>query len=122
MIAAALLIASASLDSIVGTWEGSSLCQVKPSPCHDEHVVYHIGAAGPRRYKVDAYKLVAGKQDFMGAIDVKLDAAGHELDGPVMNNGKSHGRLQLTLKGRHLSGRMILTDGTLYRLIEVDKR
>ena len=95
---------------------------MKPSPCHDEHVVYRIGAEGPRRYKVDAYKLVSGKQDFMGAIDVKLNAAGHELEAPVISRGKSQGRLQLTLKGRHLSGRMILPNGTLYRLIEVDKR
>ena len=57
----------------------------------------------------------------MGAIDVMLDAAGSQLDGPVMSGGKQRGRLHLTLKGTHLSGRMTLADGVLYGLIEVDK-
>ena len=57
----------------------------------------------------------------MGAIDVMLDAAGSHLDGPVMSGAQQRGRLHLTLKGAHLSGQMTLTDGALYRLIEVDK-
>jgi hypothetical protein len=27
---------------LIGTWKGTSICQVKNSPCHDENVVYHI--------------------------------------------------------------------------------
>ncbi len=88
MIGIALLIAAASPDLIPGTWEGSSLCQVKPSACRDEHVVYKIISSRPRRYRIDAYKLVAGKPSFMGAIDVMLDAAG-SLDGPVMSGGSN---------------------------------
>ena len=121
MIAAALLLAAASADQIVGTWEGSSLCQVKPSPCHDEHVIYRVSALQPRHYRINAYKLVGGKEDFMGAIDVALNSAGSELDGPVMSGGQVRGQLQLLLKGAHLSGRMTEADGTLYRLIEVTK-
>src|SRR5690348_1068842 len=121
MIALALLLTATSADPIVGTWEGSSLCQVKPSPCHDEHVLYRFISTRQRHYRIDAYKLVVGKQLFMGAIDVGLDAAGSELDGLVMSGGQSRGRLQLSVKNAHLSGRMTLTDGTLYRLIEVDK-
>ena len=121
MIAAALLLAAASPDPIVGTWEGTSLCQVKPSPCHDEHVIYRLSFLQPRQYRIDAYKLVAGKEDFMGAIDVALNPAGSELDGPVMSAGQVRGELRLVLKGAHMSGRMIQADGTLYRLIEVTK-
>jgi hypothetical protein len=121
MIAVALLLTATSADPIVGTWEGSSLCQVKPSPCHDEHVLYRFSPKRQRHYRIDAYKLVAGQQVFMGAIDVGLDAAGSELDGPVMSGGQLRGRLQLRVKGAHLSGRMTLTDGTLYRLIEAAK-
>jgi len=29
-------------QSIEGVWKGTSLCQIKDSPCHDETVVYHI--------------------------------------------------------------------------------
>ncbi|MEP7375817.1 MAG: hypothetical protein ABI675_20640 [Chitinophagaceae bacterium] len=27
---------------LTGTWKGTSICQKKNSPCHDETVVYHI--------------------------------------------------------------------------------
>jgi hypothetical protein len=118
MIAAAILLSAAAADPISGTWEGTSLCQVKPSPCHDEHVIYKVNSTGPRQYRIDAYKLVGGQQVFMGAIDVTLDVAAARLDGKVMNGA----RLQLDLKDTHLSGRMIQADGTLYRLIEVTKR
>lgn len=121
MIGIALLVAAASTDPISGIWEGSSLCQVKPSACNDEHVVYKIIKSRSRGYRIDAYKLVAGKRSFMGAIDVVLDAAGAGLDGPVMSGGQQRGQLHLTLEGTHLSGRMILANGVLYRLIEVDK-
>ena len=121
MIAVALLLAAASSDPITGTWKGTSLCQVKPSPCHDEHVIYRLSLLQPRHYRIDAYKLVASKEDFMGAIDVALDAGGTELEGPVTSGGQVRGKLQLTLNGAQLSGRMNLADGTLFRLIEVTK-
>lgn len=121
MIAAAILLAAAAADPVSGTWEGSSLCQVKPSPCHDEHVIYRVTRTGTARYKIDAYKVVDGRQLFMGAIEVVLDPAGAQLEGPVMSGGKSRGRLHMSLKGMHLSGRITLADGTLYRLIEADK-
>src|SRR3954452_8178625 len=116
MIAAAILLAATAADPVAGTWEGTSLCQVKPSPCHDEHVIYRFSSAQARRYRLDAYKLVAGRQLFMGSMDLMLDAAGAQLDGSVMSGGQSHGRLHLALKRAHLSGRMTLADGTLYRL------
>ena len=121
MIAGAVLLAAAAADPIAGVWEGTSLCQVKPSPCRDEHVIYRVTQTGRGRYKIDAYKIVDGKELFMGAIDVMLDPARAHLDGPVMSGGQSRGRLHMSLKGAHLSGRMTLPDGTLYRLIEADK-
>ena len=121
MIVAAILFGAAAADPISGTWEGTSLCQVKPSPCHDEHVIYRFSSARPQQYRLDAYKLVAGRQLFMGPMDLKLDAAAARLDGAVMSGGQARGRLRLRLKGAHLSGRMTLADGTLNRLIEVDR-
>ena len=26
---------------LIGVWKGSSICQIKNSPCHDETVVYY---------------------------------------------------------------------------------
>ena len=35
---------------IEGAWRGSSICQVKNSPCHDEQVVFHISKDGAKKY------------------------------------------------------------------------
>ena len=120
MIVAAVLLAVAASDPISGTWEGTSLCQVKPSPCHDEHVIYRVTRASPGRYKLDAYKIVGGRELFMGAIDLKFEPTRTELQGTIVGN-RGSSRVRLVLKASHLSGRLTLDDGTLYRLIEVDK-
>src|SRR5215813_9683338 len=76
--------AQKSPDSIAGTWEGESVCTVRDSPCHDEHVVYEIARdttpennpdrLGPRlEWKIDAYKIVNAEKQFMGTIPCSLD-------------------------------------------------
>lgn len=43
----------------VGVWRGTSLCTVRPSPCHDEVVVYYITRAnGSDSLTLDARKIV----------------------------------------------------------------
>jgi len=121
MIAVALMLAAIAADPISGTWEGTSLCQVKPSPCHDEHVIYRVTQKGHGMYKLDAYKVVGGKELFMGAIDLAFDSARSELHGTIVGH-RGSSEVRLTLKSDHLSGRMTLDDGTLFRLIEVTKR
>ncbi len=120
MIVGAILFAAAVPDPVAGTWEGSSLCQVKPSPCNDEHVVYRVTGTGPRHYKFDAFKLIGGKELFMGTIDLTYDPARHSLDGSIWGQ-RGTATVHFSLMGNHLSGSMTL-DGKLYRLIEVDKR
>jgi len=121
MIALAFFLAAAAADPISGTWEGTSLCQVKPSPCHDDHVIYRVTETSVNHYHFDAYKLIDSKEVLMGAIDFIYDPARSELNATIVGNrGSATSRLALT--ARHLSGSMTLADGTLYRLIEVDKR
>lgn len=121
MIAAAILLSAVAADPISGTWEGTSLCQVKPSPCHDEHVIYKVTRTAAQRYTLDAYKVVGGKELFMGAIDLTFEPARNRLQGTITGNrGASY--VRLNLNANHLSGRLTLSDGTLYRLIEVTKR
>ena len=120
MIAAFLLLAAASTDPIAGTWEGSSLCQVKPSPCHDEHVIYHATPTVVRSYNFAAYKLTDGKEQFIGTMDLKFDPAAGQLHGTIAGSRVS-GHILFTVESNHLSGRMTLGDGTLFRLIEVTK-
>jgi hypothetical protein len=121
MIAAVILLNALAADPIAGTWEGTSLCQVKPSPCHDEHVIYRVTSTGVGRYKLDAYKLVGGKELFMGAIELAFEPTRNRLSGTITGKrGASYVRFDL--KANHLSGRMTLADGTLFRLIEVTKQ
>lgn len=121
MSVAALFLAAVAPDPIAGTWEGTSLCQVKPSPCHDEHVIYRVQMTAPQHYRLDAYKILAGKELYMGAIDLSFVPSASQLRGTIASS-RGSSTVLLDLKGNHLSGRLTLTDGTLYRRIEVDKR
>jgi hypothetical protein len=123
VIAAALLLATASPDPVSGTWEGTSLCQVKPSPCHDEHVVYRIRATGVRRYRIDAYKVVAGEEQFMGPLDMVLDASGHALSGSNRDRaGVDHPWL-FTIARDHMTGKALTAPGgKVFRLIDLKRR
>ena len=120
LIAASALATSA--DPVVGRWEGTSLCQIKPSACHDEHAVYYTKKTATRRYKLDAYKLVGGHEQFMGAINLTLDPRLNQLEGIIRDRSGSPNRLKLIFRGDHLSGAIILADGRIYRLIELRKR
>ena len=123
MIALLMLLAAVAGDPVAGTWEGTSLCQIKPSPCHDEHVVYKITGTGPRSYRIEAYKVVGGQEQYMGPLDMKLDAAGQRLDGSNTDrSGVVHPWL-FTIRGTHMSGKALTAPGgQVFRLIELDKR
>jgi hypothetical protein len=123
VIASVLLLFAASADPIAGIWEGTSLCQVKPSPCHDEHVVYRVKITGSGLYRIDAYKLVAGQEQYMGPLDVRWDASNHELSGFNRDRtGVDHPWL-FTVRGDHISGKALTAaGGRVYRLIELTKR
>lgn len=64
---------SVTAQSFEGVWKGTSLCQVKNSPCQDEIIVYHIskGSTG-KSYDVIANKIVNGKEENMGTIPFYL--------------------------------------------------
>ena len=122
MIAAAMLLAATAADPVAGTWEGTSLCQIKPSSCHDEHVIYRFAKTGARQYRLDAYKVVNGQEQYMGPINFSLDASGHELIGSNRDRaGVVHPWL-FTVRGAHISGKALTgPNGQVFRLIEVDK-
>jgi len=76
--------AQKSPASIAGTWEGESICTVRDSPCHDEHVVYEIARdpapianstpSQPRlEWRMDAYKIVNGEKQPMGSLHCSFD-------------------------------------------------
>ncbi len=121
MIALLALLAAVPADPFAGTWEGASMCQVRPSPCRDEHVIYRVAATGKGRYRVQAYKLVAGEKQFMGPLDLNRDK--DRLTGSNTDRAGVIHPWIFVLKGDHLSGRALTSaHGQVYRLIEVDRR
>jgi hypothetical protein len=120
-IAAALFLLQgpqSASASIAGTWEGSSLCTVPNSPCHDEHVVYHIKADAnePTKFLIDADKVVDGKEESMGTLQCTFTAAKSEV------YCDTFGDWRFTVKGDTMAGTLNLKDGTLYRKVSVKKK
>jgi hypothetical protein len=55
--------ATASASNLVGVWRGTSVCQVPPSPCNDENVVYRITRVkATDSISVDACKIVNAQE------------------------------------------------------------
>lgn len=95
----------------VGTWRGSSLCQVRPSACHDETVVYRITRTAVRdSLAMDGRKIVDAAEVDMGALGCRFDAASARLACLIPN-----GVWQFTVRGDSLVGELRLPDGTKVR-------
>ena len=95
----------------VGVWRGTSLCQVHPSPCNDESVVYRIKRVNATdSLSVDARKIVNGKEEDMGVLGCLLDASGTRFS---CTNPK--GVFRFTVRGDSLVGEDRLRDNTKYR-------
>jgi len=107
---------SKAQENVVGTWKGTSLCQVKNSPCHDEIVVYHITKGKTDlAYDIQANKIVNGAEEDMGIVHCKWDAEKNALLSTDYNS-----KWTFTLDGNKIHGRLI-TREQLYRLIEISK-
>src|SRR5512142_2473090 len=104
--------------SVAGVWEGSSLCTVPGSPCHNEHVVYHIQPEGaaPTKFRIDANKIVNGQEDFMGTLHCSYAKEKKELF------CDTSGDWRFAVEGDAITGTLHLKDGTLYRKINVSRR
>jgi len=123
IVAAALLLLTVQAQTgkskpdayaLIGDWRGDSICVVRPSACHDEKALYQIKKTGdkPNHYTIEAYKIVDGKADDMGAMECVYASEKHAL---TCSTPKL--LLHLTLDGKSLTGTMNLLDGTLWRNI-----
>jgi hypothetical protein len=75
-----IAVASSNDTLIVGTWKGTSICQIKNSPCHDEIAVYHISKGDkPGTYRFVMNKVVNGAEEDMGIIEYTYDAVANTL-------------------------------------------
>lgn len=100
----------AATHSPVGTWRGTSTCLVRPSPCHDEVVVYRIT---PTRttdsLSMDARKIVRGQEEEMAVLGCRV-APPDRLDCYMRN-----GTWRFHLRGDSLVGELRLPNGTKFR-------
>lgn len=108
-------------DPVSGTWKGTSLCQVKGSPCHDEIAAYHASKLpGGKTYRFQMNKVVNGKEEEMGVLDFVYDDASKTLTATNMGRG-AKGLWRFKLDGKNIHGTLTLGDSTLYRIIEIHK-
>ena len=102
---------------LIGTWKGTSICQVKNSPCHDETVVYHISKSkNVDTFYIDAYKIVNGVEDEMGILPFVYNQKTNQFISTAYK-----GIWTFTLEGNKLEG-TLFSKGVLYRKIRIYKQ
>jgi len=105
-------------QSFEGTWKGTTLCQIKNSPCHDEIVVYHISKDSTgKSYQVIANKIVDGKEEYMGTIPFTYDDKQKVF---VSIDSVRNARWEFKITGSVMKGTLLLR-GDLYRIVDVKK-
>jgi hypothetical protein len=110
-------------DSITGTWKGTSLCQVKNSPCHDETAVYHISKTSALNiYAVQLNKIVNGEEEEMGEENFVWDPSKQTLKGITKNRRGREAVWTFVIKDKHISGTLVMEGNILYRKIEMNKQ
>jgi hypothetical protein len=110
--------AGTDVHTLLGEWHGESLCQVKPSACNDEVVVYTISdpRPDPLRVKVQGDKIVEGERVTMGVDDWQYEPKTGTLTLKV-----PVGTWQVVFTGSHGDGTLVLNDGTLFRKMQLTK-
>lgn len=109
-----VLLAQSDSSSVVGTWEGKSICTVRPSACHDEHVIYDIARKG-QKLMMSADKVVNGERQNMG--DLECTYADETLTCPL-----PRGVWAFIVSGTKMTGELKLTDGTVFRKVDAQKK
>jgi hypothetical protein len=101
---------------LVGNWYGTSLCQIKSSPCHDENVVYHISKnKGSDTFSINATKIVKGAEEEMGILPFVYNKKTNQF------TSTAYGTWTFNIEGNKLEGTLFVR-GELYRKIKVYKR
>jgi len=108
-------------DKIEGIWKGTSLCQVKPSACHDENVVYHISKKSANVYTIQANKIVNGAEADMGTFDpVVYDETKQTLTFTMKDRQGRNNVWLFKLDGMQIHG-TLTQENTLFRIVELKK-
>lgn len=107
------------VSHLVGNWTGESICQVRPSACHDEKALYKIAKSpdgSTHLVRITACKIVDGREIVMGSSDWNYDPQKGTLqwDGP-------HGVWKLVVEGKTMRGTLTLPDKTIFRRLTLRK-
>ena len=109
-------------DNVEGTWKGTSLCQVKTSPCHDENAIYHISkAANGETYTMQMNKIVNGVEEEMGVSEGVYDEKRHTLTTTTKDRQGKAAVWLFKIEGRQMHGTLTIDDKVVYRVIEVKR-
>ena len=101
---------------LIGTWNGTSICQIKNSPCHDETVVYHISKTrGVDTFYINASKIVNAAEEEMGILPFVYKQKKNQL------TSTAYGIWTFKIEGAKLEGTLFV-HGDLYRKIIVYKQ
>ena len=105
-------------QSLNGNWKGTSVCQIKNSPCHDEIVVYHISKdSESNSYKVDASKIVDGQENDMGTLKFSFDPKQKIL---LLVDSVGQVKWEFKVTGNEMHGTLI-SKGKLYRIVDLKR-
>ena len=109
---------TATAQSFEGVWKGTSLCQKKNSPCHDETVVYYVSKDNTgRSYMMDAKKIVNGKEEDMGILTFVYDDKQKVF---VSVDSAYNSRWEFKITGNAMKG-TLMYKGDLYRIVDAKK-
>lgn len=95
----------------VGVWRGTSLCQVRPSRCNDEVVVFRITRVNASdSVSLDGRKVVNGQEEEMGVLGCRFTASAASLTCAI-----PQGVWHFAIRRDSLVGELILSDSTKVR-------
>lgn len=104
------------ISDLVGDWSGTSLCQVRPSSCHDEQVVYRISNAHENKVTIQADKIVEGKPVMMGVSEWTYDKSKGTLTWEM-----PRGTWKLVIDGDMMDGALIVPKNILFRKVHLKR-
>jgi hypothetical protein len=103
--------AAAGAPNPVGVWRGTSLCQVRPSPCNDEVVVYRITRMkASDSLSIDGRRIVNAQEQEMGILGCRIAALGASFACTIPN-----AVWRFTIRGDSLIGELRRSDSTKVR-------
>ena len=101
-----------------GIWKGTSLCQVKNSPCHDEDVVYYVSKLDSSSHcRIIMNKIVNKKEESMGAMKFEYDPSTQTL---TSTDGVHNALWKFSVKGKQMEG-TLMYNNALYRVVKATK-